>query len=216
MTGDIGAEPPVMTAVILGVHLIEVPGFIRLFRSLPGVDAYPQSIEDWAADLAHVRDRYEVVIFYNINRTPPNDTVKAALESLGETRQGILMLHHGMLAFPEWQLWSDIVGIRNRSFTYHPGETVHVEIADPDHPITRGLAPWTMIDETYIMESAGEGSHILLTTRHPKSLSTLAWTRQYKRARVFCLASGHGTETYENTNFQTVLARGIHWLAHRI
>lgn len=216
MTGQIVAEPAVMTAVVLGAHLIEVPGFTKLFRSLPGVDAYPQSIEDWASDLAHVRDKYEVVIFYNINRTPTNDTVKAALESLGDTQQGILMLHHGMLAFREWQLWSDIVGIQDRRFTYHPGEIVQVEIADPDHPITRGLAPWSMIDETYVMDEASDGSHILLTTPHPKSLRTLAWTRQYRNARVFCLASGHGTETYEDQNFRTVLARGIHWLAGRI
>ena len=207
---------PVMTAVVLGRHLIEVPGFVRLFRSLPGVDAYPQVIEDWAADLAHVRDQYEVVVFYNLHREPPNEDVKKCLEALGETSQGIFCLHHGLLNFRDWDLWTDITGLADRRFTYHPQERVRVQIADPNHPITRGMQPWEMIDETYLMNDTDAHSHVLLTTDHPKSLPSLAWTRAYRNAPVFCLASGHGTETYEDPNFRAVVARGIQWLAGRL
>lgn len=196
--------------------MIEVPGFVRLFHSLPGVDAYPQVIEDWAADLAHVKDQYEVVLFYNLHREPPNDQVKEALESLGETRQGIFCLHHGMLNFRDWDLWTHITGLADRKFTYHPNETFRIEVADAKHPISQGLSPWEMIDEIYLMNDTDADSHVILTANHPKSLKTIGWTRTYRKAPVFCLASGHGTETYENENFRTILARGIHWLAGRI
>jgi len=73
-----------------------------------------------------------------------------------------------------------------------------------------------MIDETYAMADAGVGSEILLTTTHPKSMTTLAWTRTYKNARVFCLESGHDNETFVNPLFQTVLARGIRWTARKL
>ena len=91
-----------------------------------------------------------------------------------------------------------------------------VAIADPRHPITQGLAPWTMVDEVYKMQEPGPGSHVLLTTDHPDSLHALAWTRTVGQARVFVLASGHGAETYANPSFREVLRRGILWAAGRL
>jgi type 1 glutamine amidotransferase len=207
---------PIMTAVITGNHPFEVVEFTQLFRQLPGVDFYPQYLENWVDDMSNVRDKYEAILFYNMHIDLPNEKVKAALESLGEVEQGILFLHHGMLGFPKWRVWSDIIGIQNRSFGYSYDQTVRVQITDPDHPITRGLSPWEMIDEIYTMDEAGPGSHVLLTTDHPKSLRTLAWTRQHEKSRVFVLASGHDKKTYANPNFQTVLLRGIQWASGRI
>ena len=73
-----------------------------------------------------------------------------------------------------------------------------------------------MVDETYLMNDATEGSQILLTTDHPKSMRTIAWTRQFKNARVYCLESGHDRETYVDPNYRAVLSRGILWSAGRI
>jgi type 1 glutamine amidotransferase len=207
---------PIMTAVITGNHDFEVPEFINLFRALPSIDFYPQSLENYAADLAHVREKYDVLVFYNMHSEPPNEAVIKVFKSLGNTEQGLVFLHHGMLAFRQWPLMGEIVGIPDRSFKYYPGETVSVEIADPGHPITQGLTPWQMVDETYAMADAGADSHVLLTTTHPRSLRTLAWTRTHKKARVFVLASGHGKETYADPNFQTVLQRSIVWAARRV
>ena len=207
---------PIMIAVITGNHPFEVVEFTHLFRSLPGIDSYPQYLENWVDDMSHVRDQYAAILFYNMHTEPPSEKARAALEALGEVEQGIVFLHHGLLGFPKWPVWSSIIGIPDRSFTYSYGETVHVEIADPDHPITRGLGPWDMVDETYAMDAAGPDCHVLLTTDHPKSLRTLAWTRQHNKARVLVLASGHDKQTYANPNFQTVLLKGIQWAAGRI
>jgi type 1 glutamine amidotransferase len=148
---------------------------------------------------------------------PPNESTRAALESLGESEQGLFFLHHGMLAFWKWPLWADIVGVRHSGeFGYSIGETVHVRPADADHPVTRGLSPWTAIDEVYELEDAASGSHVLLTTDHPASMKTLAWTRQHKRSRVFVMALGHDKLAYADPDFQTILLRGIQWAARRI
>jgi type 1 glutamine amidotransferase len=203
-------------AVVTGHHPFEVPPFVDLCRSLSGVDAYLQDLENFCADLAHVRTAYDVVLFYNMHREPPDDACREGLEALGTTEQGLLFLHHGMLAFRDWPLWNAMVGIDDRRFRYKAGEVVRVEIADSNHPITRGMGPWEMIDEVYAMEGPGEGSHVLLTTTHPQSLRALAWTRQVKRSRVFVLACGHGEETCTDAHFREVLGRGIAWLAGRI
>jgi type 1 glutamine amidotransferase len=167
--------------------------------------------------MSHVREKYEVLLFFNMHREPPNETSRAALASLGESEQGLFFLHHGMLAFWEWQLWSDIVGVHHPGrFGYSIGETVHVQVADPSHPVTEGLQPWTMIDEVYELDNAGPGSHVLLITDHPKSMRTLAWTRQHENSRVFVTALGHDKVAYADPNFRSIVLRGIQWAAGRI
>ena len=206
----------IKVAVITGNHPFEVPEFINLFRSFSGIDCYLQDLENFAADFSDVRSQYDVFLFYNMHNEAPDQASRRVIERLGETKRGLFLLHHGILGFANWHIWSEIVGINNRSFTYHPGETVNVEIVDPNHPITKGLSPWTMMDELYRMEGAGEGSQILLGAHHPKSLKTLAWTRQYRNSPVFCCASGHGKDTWANPNFRTVVERGIQWLAGKL
>jgi type 1 glutamine amidotransferase len=91
-----------------------------------------------------------------------------------------------------------------------------VKVASRKHPITRGLDSWTINDETYTMADAGEGNEILLTTDHPKSMKTLAWTRACKKARVFCFQCGHDNAAWSNATFREVMKRGIQWCARRI
>jgi type 1 glutamine amidotransferase len=73
-----------------------------------------------------------------------------------------------------------------------------------------------MIDKTYLMNDAGSDSEVLLTTDNPRSMKTLAWTRQYKKARVFCYQAGHDNQTYTDPNFRRIVSQGIKWLARKI
>ena len=223
MVEKAGATPPLRVAVVTGHHPLDFPNFQAAFRSLAGVDAYIQHMEDFVSDAGNARKGYGTVVFYNMHQhTPGNETnwydkkTKPALDELGTTPQGIFILHHALLAFPKWPMWSKIVGIQDRSFGYHHGQKVRTEIFRRDHPITRGLEPWEMEDETYDMADAGQGSEILLTYNHPKSMRTIAWTRTFKKARVFCYAAGHDKTAYEDPNFREVVRRGILWTAGRI
>ncbi len=203
----------ITAAVITGEHMFDVPGFHAAFRSMSDVDYYAQSLENFVADLGGARDEYDVLVFYNFHRPAPDARTAEALESLGETSQGIVVLHHALLAFPEWPRWSQVCGIDDRTFGYHMDQRVPVQVADPDHPITTGLADWELPDETYTMSSAEEGSRILLTTDHARSMRTLAWTRRFGKSRVFCFQSGHDNAAYADPGFRTVLHRGIRWAA---
>ena len=140
--------------------------------------------------------------------TPDDGRIREAIEGLGEDGTGILVLHHAILAFPEWQLWSDLCGIQDRSFGVQIDQTVNVDIVDSEHPTTQGLNSWEMVDEIYIMADPGADSKLLLSTDHPDSMKTLAWTRQYKNARVFCCQSGHDDQVFSDPNFRTVISQG--------
>ena len=204
-------------AVVTGRHAFDVPAFFDLLRSMPGIEFFPQELENFVADLGRVRNRYDALVFYNYhqavtgNGQPPE--TRAVLEELGETGQGIVLWHHGLVAFPGWKKWADLTGLEDRTFTAHKAQTVRVEVAGSGHPITRGLESWQMVDETYDMESIPQNSEILLATDHPLSMRALAWTRQVGRSPVFCCQSGHGRDAYTDPSFRTVLARGIGWAA---
>lgn len=214
-------------AVITGGHPFDVQPFHHLFQSLPGVEAYIQHTDEFTSESAEVRDSYDALLFYSMFKPTPTDDMpwyggkpKTAFDRLGETRQGIILIHHALLAYPDWPAWDEICGMTTRKMSsYHPGETVKVEIADPQHPICQGLAPWEMIDETYLMHttvlpSQIPDNQILFTTQQPKSVPTLGWTRQYHNARVFNFISGHGQATYASPGFQHALANGIHWVTN--
>lgn len=209
----------IKTAVITGAHSYDVLGFHALFRGLEGVDAYIQHVEDFTASEQAVRDSYDVVLFYGMPVDTPTDegapwyagTPRSALEHLGQTEQGIVVLHHALIAYPQWPIWSRIVGIDDRTFEYHPDQTIHVDVASPEHPITQGLEAWDMIDEAYVMVEPAAGSHVLLTTECPVSMRTLGWTRQYGKSRVFCFACGHDRQAWQNGGFREILRRGIVW-----
>jgi len=221
---------PIRVAVVTGGHGYDVPNFHQLFGSLEGIDATIQHIDDFASSTEQVRDGYDAVLFFVMLLETPTEEgqpwyrgkPRTALTHLGKAKQGIVVLHHAVVAYPEWDVWDRLVGIEGRhtdperGFSFHNGETVPVTVADAEHPITHGLSDWEMVDETYVMPDAGADSRVLLTTEHAKSMKTLGWVRQHDNSRVFCLQSGHGPDTWAEVNFREVLRRGIAWSAGRM
>jgi type 1 glutamine amidotransferase len=207
----------IKVAIITGEHTFDVTGFHDLLNSIPDVDFYAQHLDNYVADLGQVKGAYDTVVFYNYHQTLAKNgkgsQIRNALEELVHSDRGIVLWHHGVVAFSRWQLWAELSGIEDRTFAAHKGQTVQIDVVDARHPITRGLSGWAIVDETYSMSSAPRDSNVLLTTDHPLSMKAIAWTRQFGRARVFCYQSGHDREAYTNPNFRTVLARGIRWAA---
>ncbi len=141
---------PLKVAVVTGGHAYDVINFHALFRSLSGIDAIIQHMDDFACSSRAARESYDAVLFYiMLPKAPTNEGLpwysgrpKDALEQLGATKQGIFVLHHAILAYPDWPVWSDIVGIENRKFGFHINQRLHVQVADATHPITQGMQSW--------------------------------------------------------------------------
>jgi uncharacterized protein len=215
----------IRTAVVTGGHSFQVPPFYELFRSMPEVDFYPQALDEFTSD-RQLASAYDVVLFYTMHRFTPGQELPwyqkelfRTLDELGRENQGLGVLHHALVAFPEWPLWSELVGIPDRAaITPHFNQVLTVEVADPAHPITQGIPDrWTLQDETYVMEEAdpSRGNHALLTTPHEPSMRTLAWTRTFRESRVFCYQSGHDYQAFDDAHFRRVVSNAIGWLARR-
>jgi len=208
------------TAVIVGGHFYDVPAFQDMLTSLDGIAAYPQTLDNWAADTAGARQTYDATLFYNMDLPTPDPAaghigrrIHDALVSLPERDHGIVVLHHGLCAFREWDFWSGLVGIPDRTFHgYQHGISMPMAIAAPDHPILADVEPFTLIDETYDMADPSDGE-VLLTTNVDKCMASIAWVRQQDQARVFCYQSGHDALVYGDASFQQVLRQGIRWAA---
>jgi type 1 glutamine amidotransferase len=207
-------------AVITGGKSHDVIGFQELFRGLSGINSYIQHIDDFASSPEKVRDSYDVVLFFFMMLDGPTDDglpgyagkPKSAIEHLNQTGQGIVVLHHALLAYPQWGVWDEIVGMHNRELSkYQHDVEMRIQVVDIDHPITRGLSDWIMVDESYLMPDAPGDNQILLKTEYPENMATVAWTRQYQTNRIFCLQSGHDDQTWQDENFKTVLRRGVIW-----
>jgi hypothetical protein len=226
----------VTAAVVTGDHPFDVVGFHNMLRGLAEVDAYVQHLQDFVVDWGKARTKYDVVLFYNFHQETPPDKgtgrgwfgrTREALEELGETEQGIVVLHHAFNAFLHWDFWARLVGIpySDRLCPWDvmgagcSFDDVRHMIADPAHPITQGLSAWDMYGELWDFGSSTlePDCHAILVTDHPKMrLKSTAWTHKFKRARVFCLQPGHDKKIYADPNFRTVLSRGIQWAARRL
>ena len=222
-------------AVVTGGHAFDAQGFHQLFRGFRGIDAYIQNMDEFAAVPASIgltegndfhpeksRRSYDVVIFYSMLQGAPSDedipwycgAPRTALNELGKSKQGIFVLHHALLHYPDSPEWNRIVGIGDRELqSWHFGQQLEVEIANTRHPIMDGLDNFACVDETYMMAEPGEDSEILLTAEHPKSMHRIGWTREYGDSRVFCLQLGHDKLVWTNPAFQTLIEGGIRWCA---
>lgn len=213
----------IKVAVVVGQHFYNVPALQDMFMSLEGITAYIQNFEEFVGSGDQVRAGYDVILFYTIWQDEPTNNGPwyaerqlDVLNSLGKTGQGIFVMHHSFIAFPDWPDWRLMVGVENESYKgYHLDQNMNYHIVDLDHPITAGLEDFAMIDEAYEMAGVSEddGNHILITTDHPLNIATIAWTRKFKDVPVFCFQSGHDEKSFENSNFRKIMRQGILWLA---
>jgi type 1 glutamine amidotransferase len=199
-------------AVVTGEHPFRERDFDALFASMDDVAFRREELAEFVVDPA--RPTYDAVVFYHFHQPRPDPVTARALLELTERGQGIVVLHHALLAFREWEEWGRLVGVADRSFGYTPGQRITVRVADRNHPLVAGLSDWEMTEETYQMDSPEEG--VLLTVDHPTSMKGVGWVRTHGNSRVFCFQCGHDNRAYDHPRFRETLHRAILWTARRL
>ena len=74
-----------------------------------------------------IKEVFKVLFFFMMLEGPTDEGLpgycgqpKTAIEHLGQTGQGIVILHHALLAYPQWPVWREIVGIADRELSSYP------------------------------------------------------------------------------------------------
>ena len=223
------AEPEGKIRVLLtyGGHGFEQKLFFDMFDAMPGIVYTKAPLPQSAAILKPGLEReYDVIAMYDM-AGPSSPEAQKAFADLVSLGMGVVSLHHNLAAHPDWPEFTKIRGgkfflkaeeLKGRQYeksTWKEGEQLRVRVVDKDHPITRGLADFTIHDETYGKCYVAASSHVLLSTDNPKNNPAIAWVTQYGKGRVFYFQLGHDSKAWSNPAYPEILARGIRWAAGR-
>jgi len=222
------ANGKVRALVVTGGHGFEREPFFAMFDSFADVEwrevQQPQANDMYAPEQ---RGSYDVIVLYDMVQEITEEQKANLLETL---RQGkpLVMLHHALASYQNWPEYARIIGgkymLAEQEFdgktwsksTFRHGVVFTVRIADPKHPITKGMKDFEIHDEVYGGYWVSPKAHPLLTVDHPESSNVVGWTKRYGKARVAALQGGHDKSAYEDENYRTLVHRSILWAARRL
>jgi type 1 glutamine amidotransferase len=223
------STPPIRVLVTYGGHDFQAPEFWAMWDALPGV-TYTKAPLPESAGLFRpgLEKNYDVVVLYDMFTGLTPDQKRDFESLLSTTRIGLVALHHSSNAHTDWDTYRRILGgryldrpqsIDGREYpasTYHHDQEIDVTIADPNHPITRGLKPFRIHDETYGGVYIAPDAHSLLVTDHPTWKGPLVWTHAYgPHGRVVVNLLGHDAQAWSNPAYPELLGRCVRWAAAR-
>ena len=222
-----GKPGQIRVLVITGGHGFETNLFLKIFADNPDISylavQHPNAYAEFKADAAK---QYDVIVTYDFNQKIP-EAARANLVARLKQGKGLVALHHAIAAYPDWpEYWNiigahyylaatNINGVAKLRSAYKHDVDFQVRVADPEHPVTRGVKDFVIHDETYKWFDVAEDCHPLLTTEEPESNKVIAWAKEYQGARVVMMQSGHDHLAFNNPNYQRILRQAIRWTAKR-
>jgi len=170
----------------------------RASNNIPGLEALE------TADLAILFVRRLTLPDDQLNR------IKKYLDS-GKPLIGLRTASH---AFENWKEWDhEVLG---GNYHMHHGNTLvataRVNAAERNHPILRNVAPeFKTGGSLYKTSPLGEQTTLLLMgSLEGQPPEPMAWTHDYKMARVFYTSLGH-PQDFENGAFRQMLINAVFW-----
>lgn len=219
------AAEPLRVLLVTGGHDYETNSFHQMFAENSAIQvdhvAHP-------APLAALRPAHQppvdVVVLYDLWQDITEESKSDLLAHLRAGR-GLVSLHHSIANYQEWPEYRQIIGARYylqkmtvngvekaRSIFLHDVR-MKVTLATPDHPVTRGLQDFEIVDETYNLFDVADGVTPLLKTSAASSAPIIGWAKNYGPARVVYLQLGHGATSYTNPSYRKLVAQAIRWSA---
>ncbi|MDN3670719.1 ThuA domain-containing protein [Echinicola jeungdonensis] len=169
---------------------------------------------------------YDALVFYDMpENVVLSEEQKENMLRFFEEGASAVFLHHSLLSYREWDKFSDIIGGRyyNKTPLITPdGDTIQsafqhdvhykVHIADKEHPVTRGMDDFKILDETYKNYVVNSDVEVLLTTDHPSSGTVIGWVNTYGNSQIVYLINGHSESAYDNPDYRQLLHNAINWV----
>ncbi len=208
--------------LITGGHSFDTIEFIQFFENIEtiNIDTISQPAANVFLTISEGKD-YDLYIFYDMWNNISDDQKKAYLE-LTEAGKSFLFLHHSIVSYQQWDTFKQIVGGKYNQPTAETDSALHsdyahdlnliVNIAAPEHHITKGMNRFIINDEGYSNLELTEGIDTLLTTSHPDCHPVIGWTNQFDNSKIVYLIFGHDKKAYRNEDFKLVVENAIKWL----
>ena len=145
-----------------------------------------------AARLAH----YDAVLLYG-----DGAALEPALGAFVDGGKGLVALHAAA---------SPLIGGRLQP---QGGGEFRGEIVDREHPVTKGLQPFSTWDEVFVpaQQPAPADRTVLMERVDGSQREPLAWVRTQGKGRVFYTAYGHDARTWSQAGFQKLIEQAVRW-----
>ena len=145
------------------------------------------------------------------------------LKAFVESGQGVVALHHSICGNQNWPWWyKEVLEGRYLYEEFEGKKSSYLhdidELITPlgEHPITHGIKPFRILDETYKDMWIAPQVKPLLKSDHPTSDGTVAWISPYDKSCVVHLQLGHDRNANLNPNYQKLVRNAIHWVAGKL
>lgn len=115
--------------------------------------------------------------------------------------------------------WFEFVGIRSNA--HGPQLPIGIDFVDKEHPITKGLADWTTVNEELynnikVLDTAKPLARGKQKLEDGESDFVVAWANQYGKTRVFSTTIGHNTQTVADPRYLDLVTRGLLWSCDKL
>lgn len=226
-TAPAGESANIRALVVTGGHDFEKEPFFAMFKSFADVAVqaaeHPKAQALFRPDAAR---NYDVLVLYDMWQKIDEET-KANFVNLLKDGKGLVVLHHAIANYNDWSQYAEIVGARYylKKVTVNgqekgPSLWKHdvkftVQIADPQHPVTRGLKDFEIHDETYNLFDVDPGVKPLLTATEPTSGKVIGWAKEVEKSRLVYIQLGHDHFAYENPSLRKLVQQALRWTARK-
>jgi uncharacterized protein len=139
--------------------------------------------------------------------------VEAAFRDYVREGNGLLVVHSGSAGYQEQPVLRGLLG---GVFLKHPPQCAVTVEPQAGHQLTAGSAPFTLVDEHYVMALDDAQAEVFVTTRSEHGTQPAGWTRNEGTGRVCLLTPGHNLEVWLHSCYQALLHNGLRWCAKMI
>jgi len=216
------SDTPVKVLFITGGHDYDKENFNMMLGKLPIVYDHVEHPDAHGMFKADKMDKYDVVLLYDMPKDISPEAQQDFINMLTNGK-GLVVLHHAFCSYDYWPEYVRIVGGRYHHFpwtkdgivqkpsNYTHDATLQVRVEDINHPITKGVSGFEILDEAYGNTEILPSVYRVLSTDSPSSGPLVCWTNTYGKSRVVALTLGHDKHAWENPSFLKVLSQAIVW-----
>jgi type 1 glutamine amidotransferase len=212
---------PLRVLVVTGGH--DYPtSFYTVFEN-NGNFRWDHAVSNHEAFKSDLRAKYDVLVLYDFS-SEISEAEKKTLTDFAQGGKGIVVLHHAITDYPDWEWWwRDVVGGK---YLLKPegGRLASTYLHDVDlsiepvgkHPVLAGIGLMQINDETYKGMWISPQVNVILKTDHPTSDGPVAWISPFKDSRVVVIQLGHGALAHRHAGFRRLVQNAILWSGHRL
>jgi putative membrane-bound dehydrogenase-like protein len=151
---------------------------------------------------------YDGLVMYANHETMTPEQEQALVDFV-EGGKALVAIHCASFMFTKSPRFIPMVG---GQFQKHGTGDFTAEIIAPEHPVMKGLKPFSTWDETYVHTRHNPVDRTVLMERvDAAGREPYTWVRTQGKGRVFYTAYGHDERTWGNPGFLQLVQNGIVW-----